>query len=223
MQAQTSERQLKSAPTPSLRRMPMYLRCLYALRKTDVEWVSCTYLAEVLQKDPTLVRKDLAMTGIVGKPKVGFHVTGLVAAIEHFIGWDNLEDAFLAGVGNLGSALLGYEGFAQHGLNIVAGFDVDAAKVGTEVHGKRILHIDKLTDLAQRMHIGIGIVTVGARTAQAVADRMVAGGIRAIWNFAPVRLEMPPEIIVENEDLAGTLAVISRRLAGLNVDTDERE
>ena len=218
-----ADRPLRSAPTPSLRRMPMYLRCLYALQKTNVEWVSCTYLAERLQKDATLVRKDLALTGIVGKPKVGFHLQGLIAAIEHFIGWDNLEGAFLAGVGNLGSALLGYEGFTQHGLNIVAGFDVDPAKVGTEVHGKRILHIDKLPDLAHRMHIGIGIITVGARTAQTVADLMVAGGIRAIWNFAPIRLELPEEIIVENEDLAGTLAVISRRLAGLTVDGAGRE
>ncbi len=219
----TAERPLRSAPTPSLRRMPMYLRCLQALQKTNVEWVSCTYLAERLQKDATLVRKDLALTGIVGKPKVGFHLPGLIAAIEHFIGWDNLEDAFLAGVGNLGSALLGYEGFAQHGLNIVAGFDVDPAKVGTEVQGKRILHIDKLPDLARRMHIGIGIITVGARTAQPVADLMVQGGIRAIWNFAPVRLAVPEGTIVENEDLAGTLAVISQRLAGLNVGSAVQE
>ena len=208
----------RPAPRPSLRRMPMYLRCLRGLARTSVEWVSCTYLAEVLQMDPTLVRKDLALTGVVGKPKVGFHITGLIAAMEHFIGWDNLEDAFLVGVGNLGSALLGYEGFGQHGLNIVAGFDVDPAKVGREIQGRRILLVDELPDLAQRLHIGMGIITVGVRAAQGVADLMVAGGIRAIWNFAPTRLEVPEGMIVENEDLAGTLAVLSRRLAGLTVD-----
>jgi redox-sensing transcriptional repressor len=192
--------------------MPVYLRCLRVLQKAEVEWVSCTYLAERLQKDATLVRKDLELTGLAGKPKVGFHVPGLIGAIERFIGWDNLEDAFLAGVGNLGSALLGYEGFAQHGLHIVAGFDVDPRKVGTEIHGKDVLHVDRLPEMARRLHIGIGIVTVGARAAQAVADLMLAGGIRAIWNFAPVRLEVPAGVIVENEDLAGTLAVISRRL-----------
>ena len=219
----SAERPLRSAPRPSLRRMPMYLRCLRGLQKTSVEWVSCTYLAQVLQMDPTLVRKDLALTGVVGRPKVGFQLSGLIAAMEHFIGWDNLEDAFLVGVGNLGSALLGYEGFGQHGLNIVAGFDVDPAKVGTEIQGRRILHVDKLAGLAERMHIGIGIITVGVRSAQGVADLMVAGGIRAIWNFAPMRLEVPDHMIVENEDLAGTLAVLSRRLAGLTVDVPVTE
>jgi redox-sensing transcriptional repressor len=143
-------------------------------------------------------------------------VPGLIGAIERFIGWDNLEDALLAGAGNLGSALLGYEGFAQHGLHIVAGFDVDPHKVGTVVHGKRILHVDELPGMARRRHIGIGIITVGARGAQPVADLMLSGGIRAIWNFAPVRLRVPEGVIVENEDLAGTFAVISRRLAALS-------
>jgi len=212
----SNERIPKAAPTPALRRMPVYLRCLRALQKADVEWVSCTYLAERLQKDATLVRKDLELTGLAGKPKVGFHVPGLIGAIERFVGWDNLEDAFLAGVGNLGSALLGYEGFAQHGLHIVAGFDVDPSKVGTEIHGKRILPVAELPGMARRMHIGIGIITVGARAAQHVADLMLGGGIRAVWNFAPVRLDVPDGVIVENEDLAGTLAVISRRLAALS-------
>lgn len=210
---------IKSAPTPSLRRMPMYLRCLRALSRTDVEWVSCTYLAERLEMDPTLVRKDLALTGITGKPKVGYQLTALIAAIQHFIGWDNLEDAFLAGVGNLGTALLGYEGFSQHGLNIVAGFDVDPEKIGTEVHGRLVLPLHKLTNLARRMHIGIGVITVGGAAAQEVADLMITGGIKGIWNFAPVHLEVPEGIIVENEDLAGTLAVISRRLARLAADS----
>ena len=209
----SAERPLRPVPRPSLRRMPMYLRYLLGLQKTGVEWVSCSYLAERLRMDPTLVRKDLALTGITGKPRVGFHLTDLIAALEHFIGWDNLADAFLAGIGNLGSALLGYEGFGQHGLNIVAGFDVDPAKVGTEIQGRQILHIDTLPALARRLRIGMGIITVGVRAAQPVAELMVAGGIRAIWNFAPVRLEVPDSVIVEIEDLAATLAVLSRRLA----------
>lgn len=213
-----TERAMRVVPTATLRRMPIYLQCLRALERSGVEWVSCTYLAERLQRDATLVRKDLAMTGLVGKPKVGFHLPGLIASIEHFIGWDNREDAFLVGVGHLGTALLGYEGFEKHGMHIVAGFDVDPAKVGTQIQGKAILPVEKLADLARRMRISIGIVTVGAPAAQGVAERMVAGGIRAIWNFAPVRLEVPAGVIVENEDLAGTLAVLSQRLAGLARD-----
>ncbi len=207
------DKPLRIAPTPSVRRMPRYLRCLHALRSDRVEWVSCTFLAQRLNVDPTLVRKDLALTGITGKPKVGYYLPDLITAVEKFIGWDNPEDAFLVGVGHLGTALLGFEGFARHGLNIVAGFDNDPGKIGREVAGKPVLEAAKLPDLAQRMHIRIGIITVGARNAQTVADLMLAGGIRAIWNFAPTPLDLPPGIILENEDLSGTLAVISRRLA----------
>jgi len=207
------DKPLRIAPTPSVRRMPRYLRCLHALRSDRVEWVSCTFLAQRLGVDPTLVRKDLALTGITGKPKVGYYLPDLITAVERFIGWDNPEDAFLVGVGHLGSALLGFEGFARHGLNIVAGFDNDPGKVGQDVAGKPILDVAKLPDLAQRMHIRIGIITVGARNAQAVADLMLAGGIQAIWNFAPTPLDLPAGVILENEDLSGTLAVISRRLA----------
>lgn len=207
------DKPLRIAPTPSVRRMPRYLRCLHALRSDRVEWVSCTFLAQRLNVDPTLVRKDLALTGITGKPKVGYFLADLITAVERFIGWDNPEDAFLVGVGHLGTALLGFEGFARHGLNIVAGFDNDPGKIGQEVAGKSILDAAKLPDLAQRMHIRIGIITVGARNAQTVADLMLAGGIQAIWNFAPTPLDLPPGVILENEDLSGTLAVISRRLA----------
>jgi redox-sensing transcriptional repressor len=193
--------------------MPRYLRCLHALRSDRVEWVSCTFLAQRLSVDPTLVRKDLALTGITGKPKVGYYLPDLIAAVERFIGWDNPEDAFLVGVGHLGTALLGFEGFTRHGLNIVAGFDNDPDKIGTQIADKPILDASKLPDLAQRMHIRIGIITVGARNAQKVADLMLSGGIEAIWNFAPTPLDLPEGIILENEDLSGTLAVISRRLA----------
>ncbi len=211
------DKPLRSAPTPSVRRMPRYLRCLHALRSDRVEWISCTFLAERLNVDPTLVRKDLALTGITGKPKVGYYLPDLIMAVERFIGWDNPEDAFLVGAGHLGTALLGFEGFARHGLNIVAGFDNDPTKVGTTVADKPILDAAKLPDLAQRMHIRIGIITVGARNAQAVADLMLSGGITAIWNFAPVPLDLPEDVILENEDLSGTLAVISRRLAASGI------
>ena len=207
------EKPLRSAPTPSVRRMPRYLRCLHALRSDRVEWVSCTFLAQRLSVDPTLVRKDLALTGITGKPKVGYYLPDLITAVERFIGWDNPEDAFLVGAGHLGTALLGFDGFARHGLNIVAGFDRDPARIGTVVAEKVILDVAKLPDLALRMHIRIGIITVGAKNAQTVADLMLSGGILAIWNFAPVPLDLPDGIILENEDLSGTLAVISRRLA----------
>src|SRR5512135_127531 len=112
----------KSMPLPSIRRLPLYLRFLKQLRSRGREVVSCTHISRELGLVSTQVRKDLAMTGIVGKPKVGYDVPALVSAIEGFLGWNNSRDAFVVGVGGLGSALMGYEGFTQYGLNIVAGF-----------------------------------------------------------------------------------------------------
>ncbi len=202
-----------AVPQPTLRRLPAYLQALEQLKSQGREWASCTHIGEILQQDPAQVRKDLRFVNITGKPKLGFAVEELAAAIREFIGWDNSTDAFLVGVGHLGQALLGYSGFQAHGLKIVAAFDADSAKVGTEINGCKILPPKKLSSLAKRMRVALGIITVPAPAAQAVADQMVAGGIRAIWNFAPVRLEVPEHVLVVNEDLSATLAVLSRKLA----------
>jgi len=159
------------------------------------------------------VRKDLQYTGIVGKPKTGYAVPELIAAIETFLGWNNVHEAFLAGAGNLGTALLGHERFSHFGLRIVAAFDTDPEKIGQWVHGKMVLPLEKLADLSKRMSIHLGIITAPAEYAQSIAEEMVAGGIQAIWNFAPVRLKLPPQVIVHNEDLYSTLASLSWKLA----------
>lgn len=199
-------------PLPSLRRLPTYLYYLKKLAAQGREVVSCTRIAAEFGQDPTQVRKDLAGTGITGKPKVGYPVAELIRAIEHFLGWDNRTDAFLAGAGNLGSALMGYQGFAEHGLNIVAAFDTDPAKVGTSIHGKPVMDLEKLPALAERMKIRLGIIAVPVAAAQGVADLMVRGGIQAIWNFSPAAITIPPQVIIEREDLSSGLAVLSRRL-----------
>lgn len=204
-----------AAPEPTLRRLPAYYRFLKQLQREGRGMVSCTHIAHEFDLDPTQVRKDLACTGIVGKPKVGYEVTVLLAAVESFLGWDNMTEAFLAGVGSLGTALLGYEGFAEHGLKIIAAFDVDPQKVGSQVHGHRVLPLAKLENLARRMHVHIGIITTPAEAAQAVADQMVAGGIKAIWNFAPAPVRVPPGVVIEHQQLASSLAVLSSKLAGV--------
>jgi redox-sensing transcriptional repressor len=98
-------------------------------------------------------------------------------------------------------------------LNIVAAFDTDPEKIGMKIKGKQVLPLEKLANLASRMHIWLGIITVPATEAQAVADLMVAGGIRAIWNFAPIRLRVPAQVIVHNEDLYCSLAALSQKLS----------
>jgi redox-sensing transcriptional repressor len=203
----------RSIPQPSLRRLPQYHHYLVELEARGVSRVSCSVIGRDLGCIPVQVRKDLQYTGIIGKPKTGYSVSELIQAIETFLGWNNVNEAFLVGVGNLGTALLGHERFSKFGLRIVAAFDTDPAKVGQWVHEKAVLSLDKLADLAPRMSIHLGIITTPAEVAQAVADEMVKGGIQAIWNFAPVKLKVPEHIIVHNEDLYNSLASLSWKLA----------
>ncbi len=208
-----SDNEIKSAPLPSIRRLPAYLRLLIELQARGRDVVSCTHIADDLGLVSVQVRKDLAITGIVGKPKVGYQIPELIAAIEEFLGWNNTRDAFLVGAGSLGVALLGYKGFHEFNLNVLAGFDVDPKKVGKQVHGKDIFPLKKLPDLVKRMHVLIGILTVPESAAQEAADAMVLAGMRAIWNYTPVKLRVPDNVVVEDVKLAASLAALSSRLA----------
>ena len=203
----------KTAPLPSVRRLPTYLRFLMTLKAAGREVVSCTHIGDELGVGSIQVRKDLAVTGIVGKPKVGYSVTQLICAIEDFLGWNNTSDTVLVGAGSLGAALLGYGGFKEFGLNLVAGFDVDPAKIGTQIHGREIFALERLHDLVPRMHVLIGVLTVPASVAQDTANYMILSGLRAIWNYTPVKLDVPESVIVEDVKLSASLAVLSSRLA----------
>jgi len=198
---------------PTLRRLPHYHRYLKSLAEQGRDVVSCPNIGAALGLDPTQVRKDLEATGAVGRPRVGYSIPRLLEAIETVLGWNNVSQAFLAGAGHLGAALLGYRRFAESGLEIVAAFDTDPAKIGRPLHGREVLPLEKLPQLARRMHVMVGILAVPAEAAQAVADLMVEGGIRAIWNFAPVRLRVPETVIVQHEDLHASLAALTQKLA----------
>lgn len=200
------------APLPTLRRLPLYYRLLESLKGEGVMSVSCTRIADELAVDPTGVRKDLAFTGIIGKPRVGYDLIELMNAIAEFLGWSKTKEAFLIGAGDLGRALMGYGGFRERGLNIVAAFDTDPTIIGHKIHGKEVLNVEKLGDLITRMKIHIGIIVTPAKAAQSVADVMVNSGIEAIWNFAPARLEAPETVIVENVELSASLSVLSSKL-----------
>jgi len=197
---------------PTLKRLPLYHRFLKEWQAAGRETVSCTDIGHDLDLDPTQVRKDLESVGVAGRPRIGYVLANLTDGLEKFLGWNNINEAFLVGAGSMGSALLGYRKFEQCGLKIVTAFDLDPSKIGTKIHGKHVLPLEKLPNLAQRMHILIGIITVPAAEAQAVADLMVEGGIRAIWNFAPIRLHAPEHVIVHNEDLYCSLAALSQKL-----------
>lgn len=202
----------KTAGVPTLKRLPLYLRLLRKMEEAGEEYASGAVVAKELGLDPIVVRKDLAITGAVGRPRLGFQMDEIIPAIENFLGWSNTSDAFLVGVGNLGTALLGYQGFEQHGIRISAAFDASPELIGKKIHGKTVLDIKKLPSLAKRMHVQIGIITATASVAQGIADTMIEGGIRGIWNFTPAKLNVPEHVILQREDLASSLAVLSHRL-----------
>ncbi|HLA84866.1 MAG TPA: redox-sensing transcriptional repressor Rex [Thermoguttaceae bacterium] len=209
----------KTYPVPSVRRLPLYLRLLRQLHAQGRKSVSCTHIAEHLGLGTVQVRKDLAMTRIVGRPKIGYQVPELIDAIESFLGWKTATRAILVGVGSLGSAILGYQDFRSHGLDVVAVFDADSKKVGLSIHGKQVLPLDQLAAHAAETGARIGIVTVPAVAAQEVTNRLVQAGLRAIWNFSPATLEVPPSIIVENVRFVDSLAVLSQRLNQRTVES----
>lgn len=207
----TTKNQPRGIPTPSVRRLPLYLRLLRDYLAQGRDTISCTQIAADLRFDPTQVRKDLALTGVAGRPKVGYPIAQLIDAIEEFLGWRQPVDAVLVGVGSLGTALLGYN-FTLYGVRIVGAFDAAPEKVGLVVHGREIMPIGFLTNFVRARQIPLGILTVPAAAAQSVAEMMVAGGIKAIWNFTSAALQLPHEVLVERADFSASLAVLTRAL-----------
>ena len=152
------------------------------------------------------------MNGIVGIPRVGYLLGELARWIENFLGWSRPKAAVLAGTGSLGSALLRYEKFRSHGMRIVAAFDVDCEKIGQRIHGTEVQPLFFLPDFVRKTGTPLGIIATPADAAQSVANLMVTGGIRAIWNFAPAHIHVPERVILQNEDLYHSLASLSFKL-----------
>ncbi len=204
--------QHSSIPMQTLKRLPMYLKYLKSLPKDGALNISCACIADALGLNDVQVRKDLALVSSGGRPKIGYIVQDLITDVEQFLGYDDMRSAVLVGAGNLGRALLSYQNFAQYGLEIVAAFDVNPPAADASVYGRQILPVDKLGDLCRRMNIRIGIVTVPEFAAQAVCDTLVESGVLAVWNFAPIQLRAPANVLVLNENMASSLAVLSKHL-----------
>lgn len=210
---QSQNRELSEVSKATLSRMPAYLRYLKEESVKGKKYVASAGIAEDMKISAVLVRKDLALvSSSSGRPRLGFEVQKLIADIETFLGYDNVSDAVVVGVGGLGRAFLGYEGFKNYGLNIVAGFDAAPSLIGAEVSGKPVFATDALAAFVRRHSVNIGIITVPKSAAQEVCDKMVKAGIRAIWNFASVKLNVPEGVIVRYEDLAASLAMLSGEL-----------
>ena len=194
-----------------LKRLPGYLSYLKSLPEGTATYISATSLANALGMGEVQVRKDLAMVSDGGRPKIGYLREKLMEDISQFLGYDNTTDAILVGAGKLGQALMGYSGFEEYGLNILAAFDAKPAADQTE-EGKPIYPMERLEAFCAANSVLMGIITVPAEHAQSVCDQLIKSGIKAIWNFAPVHLEVPPGILIQTQNMATSLAVLSVHL-----------
>ncbi len=194
-----------------LKRLPGYLSYLKGIQDTTTPYISATTLANALGMGEVQVRKDLAMVSDGGRPKVGYIRESLIEDIEQFLGYDNTTDAILIGAGKLGLALMGYKGFQEYGLNILAAFDQVPSLDRTD-EGKPIYRMDQLEKYCRDHKILMAIITVPGDAAQEVCDQLIRCGIKAIWSFAPTHLEVPEKILVQYENMATSLAVLSMHL-----------
>jgi redox-sensing transcriptional repressor len=198
----------KISAAPSIRRLPSYLHIIHQLRHGGDEYISGTVIAQELNLEPIQVRKDLAITGIIGKPKKGYPVDALINAIERFLGWDSIRDVVLVGAGNLGTALMGYREFRFHGLNLVAAFDKNPQKIGSVIHGITVLSADTMEIQVRSFRVKTAILTVPSSFAQETTDILVKAGIEGIWNFTNVKLKVPENVVVQKEDLSSGYAML---------------
>lgn len=199
-------------PEPTLRRLPWYLSNVRLLKQKGERFVSSTQISKEINVDASQIAKDLSYVDIVGRTRVGYEVDALITVLENFLGFTNIHKAFLFGVGSLGGALLRDSGLIHFGLEIIAAFDVNSGLVGTTLNGIPIYHSDEFGQKMKEYDVNIGVLTVPIEIAQRITDMMVAGGLKAVWNFTPFRIRVPEDIVVQNTSLYAHLAVMFNRL-----------
>ena len=198
----------KIPASPSIKRLPSYLHIIRQAASEGYDFISGTLIATELNLEPIQVRKDLAAVSKEdGKPGVGFEIDKLIEDINEFLDLNQTKNVIIVGAGRLGQALLNYNQF-ENEINVVMAFDKDKSKCNDE----NILYIDKMQEIIKKMDIHIGIITVPKEEAQNVCDLMIKNGIEAIWNFAPVNLEVPEGIAIKNEDLSVSLSILIKQM-----------
>ena len=200
---------LPDLPEATVARLPEYLRALHHCAETGFETVSSEGLAAAAGVNSAKLRKDLSHLGSYGTRGVGYDTALLIDQIEYVLGLTQRRNVALVGVGNLGHALAGYDGFATRGFRVVALFDADPATIGERIHGLTVRHIDELPGVAAEEAIAIGVSATPAAAAQGVADELVAAGVTSILNFAPCVLSVPENVDVRKVDLAIELQILS--------------
>ena len=202
-------------------RLPRYYRCLRQLTDEGVEIASSEELGRRLAINPEQIRKDLAFFGQFGKKGVGYYVAELKESIGNILGLDHHWSVAIIGMGHLGAALANYQGIARLGFHLVAIFDVNPVVIGTRVGERRVEDIAYLAEIIAERDVQIGVIAVPAAHAQDVADQLVAAGIRGIWNFAPIKLQVPPNVPFVSEDLSVGLSSLSYYLTHTSAENED--
>lgn len=200
-------------PVRTLKRMPFYLNHLEMLNKEGVVYISAPKIANDLNLNEVSVKKDLSyITTKNGKPKVGHKVEDLICDLKEILGYNKYKKACIIGCGNLGKALLNYTGFKKYGFEIVAAFDTDPNIIGKVINNVSINNILDLKDICCEQNIPIGIITVNESNAQDVCNKLVECGVKGIWNFSPVQLKSTQDVVIQNENMASSLSVLSNKI-----------
>ena len=218
----SAEQYTERVPEPTLRRLPWYLSVCRLLKSKGEQFVSSTRLSKETNIVASQIAKDLSCVNVIGRTRVGYEIDNLLQVLEDFLGFTRMHKAFLFGTGRLGTALLNDSGLKQFGLEVVAAFDVNHRIVGHTVSGIPVYHISELEKQMRRHHAKIGVLTVPIDSAQEVADKMVVWGIKAIWNFTPLRIRVPANIVVQNTSLYAHLSLMFNRLDGLQGEDEDK-
>ena len=204
----------RSIPKATLGRIPIYLRYLETLPEDSAQNISATKIARGVLLGEVQVRKDLALISGRGKPRIGYERDKLTCDLENCLGSESLTNAVLIGAGKIGRALLDYDGFEEFGVKILAGFDCNETVLQISKN-KSVLPIKDLESYCAGHNVKIGIITVGQGSAQEVCDKLIACGIRAIWNFAPCTLSVPSFVLLKQENLALSLAHLNSQIKNI--------
>lgn len=197
----------------TIRRLPIYLRYLEKVQELNIDNISIPTLAKALGLTDILVKKDLSyVVSEAGKPKTGHKVENLINDIKQYLGYNSESYVVLVGAGQLGRALIGYNGFIHRNIHIVAAFDTDKNLIGSTINGIKVYDVKDLEKECEKRNIHIGIITVTEEAAQDICNRLVSANIKAIWNFAPIMLKSNKDVIIQNENLASSLAILTREL-----------
>ena len=209
-------KQAWKVPEPTLRRLPWYLAFVKLMKGKGEAFISSTQIAKEINVDPSQVAKDLSFVNISGKTRVGYDINALVDVLEDFLGFTSQHKAFLFGVGSLGASLLHDTGLSQYGVELLKAVQYGEDLDGSVINGIPVFHMDDFPVKQKEYGATIGVITVPVEKAQEVTDRIIEGGIKALWNFTPFRIRVPEHIVVQNTSMYAHLAVMFNRLNSMN-------